>query len=307
MIEDGGETSAMSEQKKRERQPDQWHLAVDETKALESSDSDIGLCGWLLVLFSILLTLLTLPISIWMCIKIVKEYERAIIFRLGRILRGGAKGPERSYAKVLSALGLFFILPCTDSFINVDMRTITFDIPPQEVLTKDSVTVSVDGVVYYRVQNATLAVANITNADAATRLLAQTTLRNVLGTKNLAEILSDREEIAHSMQSTLDEATDDWGIKVERVEIKDVKLPLQLQRAMAAEAEAAREARAKVIAAEGEMNASRALKEASLVIAESPSALQLRYLQTLNTIAAEKNSTIIFPLPIDMMQSFLKR
>ncbi|XP_077089043.1 stomatin [Siphateles boraxobius] len=283
-MEERRETAAMREQERRDRQI-----------ALENTDSDIGLCGWILVLFSILLTLLTLPLSIWMCIKIVKEYERAIIFRLGRILRGGAKGP-----------GLFFILPCTDSFINVDMRTITFDIPPQEVLTKDSVTVSVDGVVYYRVQNATLAVANITNADAATRLLAQTTLRNVLGTKNLAEILSDREEIAHSMQSTLDDATDDWGIKVERVEIKDVKLPQQLQRAMAAEAEASREARAKVIAAEGEMNASRALKEASLVIAESPSALQLRYLQTLNTIAAEKNSTIIFPLPIDMMQSFLK-
>ncbi|KAJ8285667.1 hypothetical protein GJAV_G00029570 [Gymnothorax javanicus] len=268
-----------------------------ERKAgLETVGNDVGLCGRLLVLCSVLLTLVTLPVSIWMCIKIVKEYERAIIFRLGRILRGGAKGP-----------GLFFILPCTDSFINVDMRTVTFDIPPQEVLTKDSVTVSVDGVVYYRVQNATLAVANITNADAATRLLAQTTLRNVLGTKNLSEILSDREEIAHNMQTTLDDATDHWGIKVERVEIKDVKLPQQLQRAMAAEAEAAREARAKVIAAEGEMNASRALKEASMVIAESPSALQLRYLQTLNTIAAEKNSTIVFPLPIDIIQGFLKR
>ncbi|XP_076016079.1 stomatin [Genypterus blacodes] len=262
---------------------------------LESGDTSIGFCGGLLVGFSLLLMLLTLPISIWMCIKIVKEYERAIIFRLGRIIRGGAKGP-----------GLFFILPCTDSFINVDMRTITFDIPPQEVLTKDSVTVSVDGVVYYRVQNATLAVANITNADAATRLLAQTTLRNVLGTKNLSQILSDREEIAHSMQTTLDEATDQWGIKVERVEIKDTKLPLQLQRAMAAEAEASREARAKVIAAEGEMNAARALKEASLVIAESPSALQLRYLQTLNTISAEKNSTIVFPLPMEMMHCFTK-
>ncbi|XP_076844947.1 stomatin isoform X1 [Brachyhypopomus gauderio] len=294
MEDDYKETAVMREAKRRAVQKDDRDSA--EREDLENPSSDIGLCGWFLVFVSILLTLVTLPISIWMCIKIVKEYERAIIFRLGRILRGGAKGP-----------GLFFILPCTDSFINVDMRTITFDIPPQEVLTKDSVTVSVDGVVYYRVQNATLAVANITNADAATRLLAQTTLRNVLGTKNLAEILSDREEIAHSMQSTLDEATDDWGIKVERVEIKDVKLPLQLQRAMAAEAEAAREARAKVIAAEGEMNASRALKEASLVIAESPSALQLRYLQTLNTIAAEKNSTIIFPLPIDMMQSFLSR
>ncbi|XP_009475391.1 PREDICTED: erythrocyte band 7 integral membrane protein [Nipponia nippon] len=259
-----------------------------------SVDTGLGLCGWILVITSLFFTIITFPISIWMCIKIIKEYERAIIFRLGRILKGGAKGP-----------GLFFVLPCTDSFIKVDMRTISFDIPPQEILTKDSVTINVDGVVYYRVQNATLAVANITNADSATRLLAQTTLRNVLGTKNLSQILSDREEIAHSMQATLDEATDDWGIKVERVEIKDVKLPVQLQRAMAAEAEAAREARAKVIAAEGEMNASRALKEASMVITESPAALQLRYLQTLTTIAAEKNSTIVFPLPINMLQGLL--
>ncbi|XP_034048814.1 erythrocyte band 7 integral membrane protein isoform X2 [Thalassophryne amazonica] len=284
-MDTNAEDVAMKESKRRERQT-----------VLENPENGIGFCGWVLVLISMVFMLATLPLSIWMCIKIVKEYERAIIFRLGRILRGGAKGP-----------GLFFILPCTDSFIKVDMRTVTFDIPPQEVLTKDSVTVSVDGVVYYRVQNATLAVANISNADAATRLLAQTTLRNVLGTKNLAEILSDREEIAHNMQSTLDDATDDWGIKVERVEIKDVKLPLQLQRAMAAEAEATREARAKVIAAEGEMNASRALKEASLVIAESPSALQLRYLQTLNTIAAEKNSTIIFPLPLEMMNGLIRK
>ncbi|KAM4664389.1 stomatin-like [Discoglossus pictus] len=267
---------------------------ISDGRTQGEPDAGLGCCGWVLVIVSFIFMLLTLPISIWMCIKIVKEYERAIIFRLGRILRGGAKGP-----------GLFFVLPCTDSFIKVDMRTISFDIPPQEILTKDSVTVSVDGVVYYRVQNATMAVANITNADSATRLLAQTTLRNVLGTKNLSQILSDREEIAHNMQSTLDGATDDWGIKVERVEIKDVKLPVQLQRAMAAEAEAAREARAKVIAAEGEMNASRALKEASIVLSDSPAALQLRYLQTLNTIAAEKNSTIIFPLPIDLLQGLM--
>ncbi|XP_063172484.1 stomatin-like [Candoia aspera] len=260
----------------------------------DGTSNSLGVCGWVLVIISFLMVVVTSPVSIWMCIKIVKEYERAIIFRLGRILKGGAKGP-----------GLFFVLPCTDNIIKVDMRTISFDIPPQEILTKDSVTVNVDGVVYYRVQNATLAVANITNADSATRLLAQTTLRNVLGTKNLSQILSDREEIAHSMQATLDDATDDWGIKVERVEIKDVKLPIQLQRAMAAEAEAAREARAKVIAAEGEMNASRALKEASIVITESPAALQLRYLQTLTTIAAEKNSTIVFPLPIDMLQGIM--
>ncbi|GAA6082485.1 stomatin-like, partial [Tachysurus ichikawai] len=233
----------------------------------------LGFCGWIIVALSTFFTVLFFPITIGISLKIIKEYERAVIFRLGRITAKKPKGP-----------GIFFIIPCTDSFVKVDMRTVSFDIPPQEILTKDSVTVSVDGVVYFR-----------------------TTLRNVLGTKNLAEVLSDREGISHSMQVTLDEATDSWGIKVERVEIKDVKLPHQLQRAMAAEAEATRKARAKVIAAEGEMNASRALKEASLVIAESPSALQLRYLQTLNTIAAEKNSTIIFPLPIDMMGHFMNK
>lgn len=179
-------------------------------------------------------------------------------------------------------------------------------VPPQEVLTKDSVTVSVDAVVYYRVSNATVSVANVENAHHSTRLLAQTTLRNILGTKNLHEILSDRESISGSMQAALDDATEPWGIKVERVEIKDVRLPVQLQRAMAAEAEAAREARAKVIAAEGEQKASRALRDASNVIADTPAALQLRYLQTLNTISAEKNSTIVFPLPIDILNHIMK-
>lgn len=283
--------------------PDRTEVAMNKLSrqeqkrqmTLEYVDYKIGLFGWILVLLSIIIMVATLPFSIWMCIKIVNEYERAIIFRLGRILRGAGKGP-----------GLFFILPCIDTLITVNMRIVNFDIPPQKVLTKDSVTVSVDGVVYYRVQNAILAVANVNNADVATQLLAQTTLRNALGTKNLAEILSDREEIAHNMQCTLDEATDDWGIKVERVEIKDVKLPDRLQRAMAAEAEASREARAKVIAAEGEMNASRALTEASLVIGESPPALQLRYLQTLTSIATKKNSTIILPFPLDFMHGFRK-
>ncbi|KAL0994938.1 hypothetical protein UPYG_G00129640 [Umbra pygmaea] len=256
----------------------------------------LGCCGWFLVILSGLFTFLTFPFTIWFCIKIVQEYERAVIFRLGRITDRKAKGP-----------GIFFVLPCTDSFVKVDLRTVSFDIPPQEILTKDSVTVCVDGVVYFRVSDPISSVANVSDADESTRLLAQTTLRNVLGTKNLAELLSDRESISHSMQASLDEATDPWGIMVERVEIKDVKLPQQLQRAMAAEAEATREARAKVIAAEGEMNASRALKEASLVIAESPSGLQLRYLQTLSTIAAEKNSTIIFPLPMDIISHFMKK
>jgi len=202
---------------------------------------------------------------------------------------------------------LFCTLPCTDEFILVDLRTKTFDVPPQEILTKDSVTVAVDGVVFFRVQDATMSIANVDNADKATRLLAQTTLRTMLGTKTLAELLTDREQISKGMQATLDSATDSWGIKVERVEIKDVKLPVRLQRVMAAEAEAARDARAKVIAAEGEMNASIKLKEAADVMSENPNSLQLRYLQTLNDISNDQNSTIIFPLPINMMESFLKK
>lgn len=189
-------------------------------------DYNIGLCGWIFVSLSLLFVVATLPFSIWMCLKIVNKYEQVIIFRLGWILEGVAEGP-----------GLFFILPCIDSLITVNMRTVNFIIPPQKLLTKDSVTVSVDGVVYYRVQDPVLAVVNITNADAATQLLAQTTLRSVLGTKDLAEILSDRVEIAHNMQLTLDETTDDWGVKVEQVEIKDVKVPGRLQGAMAADAE----------------------------------------------------------------------
>ncbi|KAM9852979.1 stomatin (EPB72)-like 3a [Aulostomus maculatus] len=273
----------------------QGKLQISSMENVEDKNSGrLGCFGWILVIISLIFIAVTFPLTIFMCVKIVKEYERAVIFRLGRITDRKPKGP-----------GLFFVLPCTDNFVKVDLRTVSFDIPPQEILTKDSVTVSVDGVVYFRIQCPISSVANVSNAHSSTRLLAQTTLRNVLGTKNLAELLSDREGISLSMQESLDEATDPWGIKVERVEIKDVKLPQQLQRAMAAEAEASREARAKIIAAEGEMKASRALKEASLVIAESPSALQLRYLQTLNAIAAEKNSTIVFPLPIDILQNFM--
>ena len=198
------------------------------------------------------------------------------------------------------------MVPCIDTYCKVDLRTVSFDVPPQEILSKDSVTVAVDAVVYYRISNATIAVSNVENYGRSTRLLAATTLRNVLGTKNLSEILSERETISHIMQSSLDEATEPWGVKVERVEIKDVRLPVQLQRAMAAEAEAAREARAKVIAAEGEQKASRALRNAAEVISVSPQALQLRYLQTLNSIAAERNSTIVFPLPLEIFSCFSK-
>ncbi|RWS10156.1 Mechanosensory protein 2-like protein [Dinothrombium tinctorium] len=264
------------------------------------SESD-GACAFLLTLISYVL--------------VVQEYERAVIFRLGRLLKGGARGP-----------GIFFILPCVDNYQKVDLRTVSFDVPPQEILSRDSVTVAVDAVVYYRISNATVAVTNVEDYGRSTRLLAATTLRNVLGTKNLSEILSERETISHMIQSSLDEATDPWGVKVERVEVcnlfnyyryqklmtitilhysKDVRLPVQLQRAMAAEAEAARDARAKVIAAEGEQKASRALKEAAEVINESPAALQLRYLQTLNSIAAEKNSTIVFPIPMELFKGHI--
>ncbi|CAF2941879.1 unnamed protein product [Rotaria sp. Silwood2] len=226
------------------------------------------------------------PVPIELLNLVVQEYERAVIFRLGRILQGGAKGP-----------GLFFILPCLDSIVKVDLRTTTFNVPPQEILTRDSVTISVDAVVYSRVTDPTASVTKVNNVHSATQLLAQTTLRNILGTKTLQEILSDREAIAQNMQVQLDEGTGPWGVKVERVEITDVRLPQSMQRSMAAEAEATREARAKVIAAEGEQRASRQLKEAADVIATSPIALQLRYLQTLTQISAEKNSTIVFPIP----------
>jgi len=203
--------------------------------------------------------------------------------------------------------GLFFIIPCMDDIIVTDLRTMSFDVPPQEILTKDSVTVAVDAVVYYCITNPMAAVCNVEDYAKSTKLLASTTLRTTLGTKTLAEILTDREHIAVEILRYIDVATDPWGIKVERVEVKDVRLPQQLQRAMAAEAEATRDARAKVIAAEGEQKASKALKEASDIISESPNALQLRYLQTLTSISAEKNSTIVFPIPIDFMSHLLNK
>jgi len=264
---------------------------------VEEDESGCGVCveGFLWVL-SMILIICTFPLSLFVTMKQVQEYERAVIFRLGKVKKGGAVGP-----------GLFFIIPCLDSIQTVDLRTITFDVPPQEILTKDSVTVAVDAVVYFKIFNPMNSVINVQNASQSTRLLASTTLRNMLGTKNLHDILADREEIAHAMLEQLDHATDAWGIRVERVEVKDVRLPQQLQRAMAAEAEASRQARAKVIEAEGEQKASRALKEASDIISSSSSALQLRYLQTLSQIAAERNSTIVFPLPIELLGNLMPK
>ncbi|KAK4473746.1 hypothetical protein MN116_003087 [Schistosoma mekongi] len=250
-------------------------------------------CEAAMQLLAYLAALLTLPFSLFMCLKVIAQYERAVVFRLGRLVSEIPKGP-----------GLVFILPCLDNVKTIDLRTFTFNVPTQEVLTKDSVTVAVDAVVYYRIFDPVMSVVNVEDANRSTRLLAQTTLRNVLGTVDLYQLLTAREQIAHLMQDCLDTATETWGVKVERVDIKDVRLPIQLQRAMAAEAEAAREAKAKVIAAEGEQRASVALKAAAMEIGECPIALQLRYLQTLSSISDEKNSTIIFPLPIDLLSLF---
>uniref|UniRef100_A0A8C4UJR8 Stomatin like 3 n=1 Tax=Falco tinnunculus TaxID=100819 RepID=A0A8C4UJR8_FALTI len=251
----------------------------------------IGVCGWILVSLSFLLVLVTFPISIWTCIKVIREYERAVVFRLGRILSKKAKGP-----------GMILILPCTDTFIKVDLRMVTCNIPPQEVTILWQCRYC-PGRWGYRIHSAVSAVANVTDVHSATFLVAQSTLRGVLGTQSLAQLLAGREEIAHSIQAILNSATEQWGIQVARVEIKDVRIPVAMQRAMAAEAEAARETRAKVVAAQGERNASEALRQASMVLAESPAGLQLRYLQTLTTLVAKNNSTIVFPFPINMLKS----
>merc|ERR1711971_364041 len=270
--------------------------------SLDAKNEDIdceegpGLFSHFLTGLALLMVAAMLPFSLFFVVKVVQEYERSVIFRLGRLLSGGARGP-----------GVFFIIPCVDTYEKIDMRSRKYEIPPQEILTKDSVTVFVNAIMYYKVANAIHAVANVDDYSGSARLLAATTLRNVLGTMTLGEILSAREKIATEMKETLEEATEPWGVKVERVEVKDVRVPEQLMRAMAAEAEAAREARAKVIAAEGEHKASRALKHAAEVMEQSPAAVQLRYLQTLNNISAENNSTIIFPVPIGIMAHFVSR
>ena len=227
-------------------------------------------------------------------VKIVQEYERGVIFRLGRLV--GAKGP-----------GLFFIIPFIDRMFKVDLRTVTLDVPSQEAITRDNVTVKVNAVVYFRVINPSDAVVQIEDYRRATWNIAQTTLRNVLGQSELDEILSAREKINHKLQQIIDEATEPWGIKVSIVEVKDVELPQTMQRAMARQAEAEREKRAKIIHAEGELGASEALAAAAKVLSDQPAGVQLRYLQTLTEISVEKNSTIIFPVPIDLLEGMIKK
>ena len=227
-------------------------------------------------------------------IKVIREYERAIVFRLGRLLPE-PKGP-----------GLFFLIPIIDRMVKVDLRTITLMIPPQEVITKDNVPARVNAVCYFRIVDPKAAVVQIENYMVATSQVAQTTLRSVLGQHSLDELLSEREKINTILQGIIDETTAPWGIKVSIVEVKDVEIPSDMQRAMARQAEAERERRAKIINAEGEFQAAQRLTEAAIVMSENPIALQLRYLQTLLEIGSNNNSTIVFPIPIDLLTALKK-
>ena len=226
-------------------------------------------------------------------IKVVKEYERGVIFRLGRV-QGGPKGP-----------GLFILLPMVDRMVKIDLRTVTMDVPPQDVITRDNVPARVNAVVYFRVVDPNKSVIEVENHVLATSQISQTTLRSVLGQKDLDELLTNREEINEELQSIIDEQTDPWGVKVSVVEVKDVEIPQQMQRAMARQAESERERRAKIIAAEGEYQASERLRQAADRL-ESPTALQLRLFQTMGEIAVNQNSTIILPVPIDLFKPFLE-
>jgi len=224
-------------------------------------------------------------------IRIVNEYERAVVFRLGRLV--GAKGP-----------GLILLIPFVDKMRKVDIRVITMDVPAQEVITKDNVTIKVNAVVYFKVFDPCKSVVNVLDFIRATSQIAQTTLRSILGQVELDEVLSHREKINQELQHIIDEQTEPWGIKVSTVEVKDVELPQSMQRAMAKQAEAEREKRAKIIHASGEFEASKQLAQAASIIASEPATLQLRFLQTLTEIAVEKNSTILFPVPIDIFEPF---
>jgi len=225
-------------------------------------------------------------------VKVVQEYERGVIFRLGRLV--GAKGP-----------GLFFIIPGIDRMVKIDLRVITMDVPAQEAITRDNVTVKVNAVIYFKVIDPSQAVVKVLDYIRATSQISQTTLRAVLGQSDLDELLSQRDKINRHLQQIIDEQTEPWGVKVSVVEVKDVEMPQSMQRAMAKQAEAEREKRAKIIHAEGEYEASSRLADAADQLNRTPTALQLRYMQTLTEIAVEKNSTIIFPLPIDILTALL--
>ncbi len=251
----------------------------------------MGMTGLPSGLFFLIVFLLILAAS---AIKILREYERGVIFRLGRLI--GAKGP-----------GLIFIIPGIDKLLRISLRLVTLDIPPQDVITRDNISIKVNAVVYFRVIDPNKAVVEVENYLYATSQLAQTTLRSVVGQADLDELLSQRDKINLKLQDILDKHTEPWGIKVSLVETKQVDLPENMQRAIAKQAEAEREKRAKIIHAEGEFQAAEKLSQAANIISVNPAALQLRFLQTLAEVATEKNSTIIFPVPIDIISAFIKK
>jgi regulator of protease activity HflC (stomatin/prohibitin superfamily) len=247
------------------------------------------------VLIGPLVALAILVFIIINAVRILPEYERGVVFRLGR-LRPTDYGP-----------GLFLLIPIVDRMIRVSLRTVVHDVPPQDIITRDNVSIKVNAVVYFRVMHPRKAVVEVENYHYATSQLSQTTLRSVLGQVELDELLSERDKINHELQSILDNQTDPWGIKVSAVEVKHVDLPEVMQRAMAKQAEAEREKRAKIIHAEGEMNAAQTLANAARELGRDPQSMQLRYLQTLTEIASERNSTLIFPLPVELLRSFIQK
>jgi regulator of protease activity HflC (stomatin/prohibitin superfamily) len=242
-------------------------------------------------LFVIVPILIIILLILSSTIKVVKEYERGVVFRLGRLV--GPRGP-----------GLILLVPFIERMQKIDLRTVTLDVPAQEVITRDNVTVRVSAVAYFRVVDPNAAIVNVTDYNRATSQIAQTTLRSVLGQSSLDDLLSERDKINEQLQRIIDDQTEPWGVKVSIVEVKDVELPQTMQRAMARQAEAEREKRAKVIHAEGELQASEKLAEAAEIIDRNPVTIQLRYLQTLTEIGVEKNTTVVFPLPIDIISAF---
>jgi len=274
-------------QKNLKKKEDQ---TTQDTNAEEEYDDDYGAAGCCCLTLSYLLAIISFPFGFCGMFNTVSQFERSIVLRLGKF-SGGLRNP-----------GIFCYLPCTDEIKNIDIRVKTYHVPSQEVLTSDSVTILVNAVIYFRVEDPIKSYFNVENCEEATKLLAQTTLRSVISSKSLTSLLVKRSKVSAHLQQIMDKVTKDWGINVSCVEIRDIILPQNMQRSMAAEAEASRVAKAKIIAAEGEAKAAANLAKASITMAQSPGAMQLRYLQTLTAIGAEKNSTIVFPIPVEVFE-----
>ncbi|KAM6065862.1 PREDICTED: podocin [Chlamydotis macqueenii] len=275
-------------------------ISDEEMEAMALLDSEqqeegvkspgLGICEWLLTILSFLFIIMTFPISVWFCMKVVREYERAIVFRLGHLLPGRARGP-----------GLFFFLPCLDTYHKVDLRLKTLEIPSHQVVTKDMVTLEIDAVCYYRLENASLLLTTLTSISSAIQLLVQTTTKRLLAHRAFSELLLERKSISQEIKVALDAVTGCWGIKVERTEINNVQLPAEVRQSLAVEAEAQRQAKVRVIAAEGEKAASESLRKAAEILSSAPAAAQLRYLHALHSLTTEKPAAFILPLPLDAM------